>query len=172
MAPKQSRPDPADRLAAIHAQLVTAVEQLVDGDAWRRMLEVAARFPTYSSRNVLLIALRRPDATRCCGIRTWNSLGRRVRKGEKGIAILAPCLYRKRDENPEPADPGQNTDTASRRAAKELRGFRVVHVFDPLSRGSRELVPPWPVETRRRATAASLLRNSTPCNRNLRSLPP
>jgi len=121
-----SRSSTPDRLAAIHAQLVTAVEQLVEGDAWRRMLEIAVRFPTYSANNVLLIALQRQDATRVCGLRMWNSLGRRVRKGEKGIAILAPCLYRKRDDAPERADTGQ----PGRQATRELRGFRVVHVFD------------------------------------------
>jgi antirestriction protein ArdC len=125
-----TRPSSQDRLAAIHAQLVTAVEQLVDGDAWRRMLQLAARFPTYSANNVLLIAIQKPDATHVCGLRMWNSLGRRVRKGEKGIAILAPCLYRKRDDTPEQKQPTKEADEAGRKAARELRGFRVVHVFD------------------------------------------
>src|SRR3954454_11035522 len=95
------------RLAAIHAQLVAAVEDLVRSDAWARMLTIAARFPAYSPSNVLLIATQRPDATHVAGIRTWNSLGRRVTKGEHGIAILAPCTYRttREDSTPPSARP-------------------------------------------------------------------
>ena len=87
MSTESSRRDSTDRLAAIHAQLTRAVEELAGSDAWRRMLAVAARFPTYSPSNVLLIAIQRPDATRVAGLRMWNSMGRRVLKGEKGIAF-------------------------------------------------------------------------------------
>lgn len=82
---------------------------------------------------MLLISAQRPDATRVAGIRTWNSLGRRVKRGEHGIAILAPCVY--------PAPPGtsgeESTVDASamlaaepQTSARHLRGFRIVHVFD------------------------------------------
>jgi hypothetical protein len=161
-----TRPDGRDRLAAAQATLVAAVEALADSGAWRRMLDVAARFPSYSTNNCLLIASQKPDATRVCGIRTWNSLGRRVRQGEKGIAILAPCLYRPRSltgdhsgpsgGNRRPAGRGADfvrrdrsgpggapdwhagtgpwTETPDRPAVElahgELRGFRVVHVWD------------------------------------------
>ena len=55
----------------------------------------------------MLIARQKPDATNVAGLRTWNSLGRFVRRGEKGIFILAPMVGNKRnkDENSE-----QNTD--------------------------------------------------------------
>ena len=47
-----------------------------------------------SARNVLLILTQAPWATQVAGYRTWQQLGRQVRAGEKGIAILAPCRYR------------------------------------------------------------------------------
>ena len=120
-----------DRLAALHAQLTAAVEDLANSDAWRRMLETAARLPTYSPSNVLLIAVQRPDATRVAGFQTWKTLGRSVCKGEKGIAILAPCLYRGPDpDSPVPIAPSAEAQAAHDRAHRELRGFRVVHVFD------------------------------------------
>lgn len=117
-----------DRLAVIHSKLSAAVEELAGSDEWRRMLAVAARFPTYSPSNVLLIAVQRPDATRVAGLRMWNAMGRRVRKGEKGIAILAPCLYRSRDA--EPVSPGVKEPDDVRGEARQLQGFRAVHVFD------------------------------------------
>jgi hypothetical protein len=61
------------------------------------------------------------------GYRTWQQLGRQVRAGEKGIAILAPCRYRSAAGD-DPGDPG---DPAASRVV--VRGFRVVYVFDPLS---------------------------------------
>ncbi|WP_156387954.1 ArdC-like ssDNA-binding domain-containing protein [Cellulomonas sp. Root137] len=131
----RTSPSSEERLAALHEKLLAAVTDLVQSDRWRQMLTTAARFPTYSPSNVLLIAAQRPDATRVAGIRTWNDLGRRVVKGERGIAILAPCTYRPTRTDPEVAsrnaEPGPprsaDEDPVSRR---ELRGFRVVHVFD------------------------------------------
>lgn len=84
--------------------------------------------------------MQRPDAIRVAGIRTWNSLGRRVNKGEHGIAILAPCIDQAapgetadRGARPEVAGaavplppPGHEADSP----ARELRGFKIVHVFD------------------------------------------
>jgi antirestriction protein ArdC len=132
--------DRVDRLAAIHAQLTAAVEDLARSDAWRRMLTIAARLPTYSPSNVLLIAIQKPEATRVAGFAAWKSLGRHVRKGEKGIAILAPCLYRHEE------DTAVETAAVSRAAQpdpqgqRQLSGFRVVYVFD-LSQTEGEPLP-------------------------------
>ena len=122
-----------DRLSQLHAQLTAAVDDLAHSDAWRRMLDVAARLPTYSPSNVLLIAVQRPEATQVAGFRAWKSLGRHVVKGEKGIAILAPCLYRGRDtaeKQVRQMPSGEVSVTGQETAQRELRGFRVVHVFD------------------------------------------
>jgi len=109
----------ADRLEGIHQRLVGAVEAMVSGQDWQRLLAVARRFRTYSPNNVWLILAQRPDATRVAGFSTWRTLGRHVRRGERGIAILAPVVARRRDD-----DDGDDGE------AGVLRGFRVVHVFD------------------------------------------
>src|SRR5207244_9968641 len=121
---------PADREArvrALHEQLVEGVRALTTSEDWVRALEQAARFHRYSWRNSLLIALQRPEATRVAGYRTWQSLGRQVRRGEHGIAILAPMVYRKRDD-------AEETD-----ALVVLRGFKVVSVFDVAQTEGEEL---------------------------------
>ena len=51
-------------------------------------LGAMAKFHSYSFGNIMLIARQKPDATHVAGLRTWNSLGRFVRRGEKGIFIL------------------------------------------------------------------------------------
>ena len=112
-----------DKVRELHEQLVAGVEALVDSDRWRAFLAVAARFHRYSPTNVLLILLQAPYATRVAGYRRWQSLGRQVRKGERGIAIFAPCVYRARRLDDEEA-------AASPELAKVLRGFRLTYVWD------------------------------------------
>jgi antirestriction protein ArdC len=144
-ARRKDWPSTEDKLEALHYQLIEAVADLASSEAWMTMLRVAARFRDYSPSNVLLIAAQRPDATRVGGIRTWNSLGRHVLKGEHGIAILAPCVYRARDDDAGPregvadvAAPGNEPQPTARppqgdeaAAARRVpRGFKVVHVFD------------------------------------------
>jgi hypothetical protein len=78
-------------------------------------------------------ALQKPDATNVAGIRTWNSLGRFVKRGEKGIFILAPMIGKKRsqDEN------ATSEDADKKDSQPRLYGFRGVYVFDRLSRDLR-----------------------------------
>jgi len=109
------------RLEEVHTKLVSAIEALTTGEDWQRMLQVASRFHRYSFCNIALIASQRPDATQVAGYRTWKSLGRQVKKGEKGIAIFGPCR-RKRTEVDE--ESGEQTTRSY------IGGFTVVYVFD------------------------------------------
>jgi hypothetical protein len=77
-------------------------------------------------------ALQKPDATNVAGLWTWNSLGRFVKRGEKGIFILAPMIGKKRKEEVATADADSKSDGDAR-----LYGFRAVYVFDRLSRDLR-----------------------------------
>lgn len=104
-----------------------ALEQLAEAlragqsDALIRYLDTLARFHSYSFGNVMLIASQKPDATHVAGFQRWKKLGRHVRKGEHGIAILAPLVSRKKKE--------QEPDGEDKHD-KRVFGFRVVHVFD------------------------------------------
>ncbi len=127
-----------DKLAALHEQISDGVAALVDSEGWRAMLDTAAKFHSYSLGNLLLIALQAPQANRVAGLRSWQGLGRQVRKGERGIAILAPCTYRPktvdRAEPAAPAGPEPATSCSGGAAPdaggkQQVRGFRVVHVF-------------------------------------------
>lgn len=126
-----------DKLKAAHDKLQAAFEEIVSGDDWQRMLKVASKFHNYSFNNQLLIFLQRPDATHVAGFNKWRSLGRTVRRGEKGIQIFAPCKYKQKDESSEqshsPASNGalgSSSDSDSAQATHVIKGFRVVHVFD------------------------------------------
>jgi len=126
-----------DKLAALHEQISEGVAALVESEGWRAMLDTAAKFHSYSLGNLVLIALQAPQATRVAGFRSWQSVGRQVCKGERGIAILAPCTYRpKTADRAEPAAPADQEPATScsggavpDAGGRQVRGFRVVHVF-------------------------------------------
>jgi antirestriction protein ArdC len=98
-------------------------------------LGAMAKFRSYSFGNIMLIARQKPDATHVAGYRTWTSLGRFVRRGEKGIFIIAPMVGNKRNKKEENAE--QNTD--AREAQRTLYGFRGVYVFDVTQTEGKEL---------------------------------
>jgi len=110
----------------IAANLKELIAQLEAGhsNALTAYLDAMSRFHNYSFGNVLEIARQSPDATRVAGLYAWNQLGRKVKKGEKGIRILAPIIgiKRKRDEEAEKDITKQNTAV--------LVGFRNAYVFD------------------------------------------
>ena len=88
----------ADTLKTVTTEALDTLANLLDAghsDQLTAMLTAMARFHTYSWHNVCLIASQRPTATRLAGFQAWRTLGRFVRKGEKGIAILAPIVGRR-----------------------------------------------------------------------------
>ena len=98
------------------------VESVMHGrsEAVQAYLETISRFHTYSFGNQMLIAFQRPSATRVAGFQTWKSLGRFVKKDEKGIAILAPMTF---NAKPKESKDGSDTPTSYVR-------FRSATVFD------------------------------------------
>jgi antirestriction protein ArdC len=77
-------------------QLVAAL-QAGHSEALTAYLMAIGRFHRYSLHKVLLIASQKPNASYVAGFRTWNELGRFVKKGEKGIMILAPIIISQTD---------------------------------------------------------------------------
>jgi antirestriction protein ArdC len=110
----------ADALTTITTDALDTLAALLDeghSDQLTALLTTMARFHTYSWHNVCLIASQRPTATRVAGFHTWRTMGRFVRKGEKGIAILAPIVRRR----------GADIAVDDKRT---VVGFRAAYVFD------------------------------------------
>lgn len=80
------------KIDAVLKQLKDGVESIQESAKFRLFLSTMARFHDYSIGNLILIAIQKPDATHVAGFNTWKDLGRWVKKGEKGIAILAPVM--------------------------------------------------------------------------------
>lgn len=86
----------------------------------KQYLAAMARFRRYSCYNVMLIASQKPNATQVAGFHAWHKLGRFVKKGERGILILAPVVRKKAESNGE-AKPDESPVAL---------GFRTAYVFD------------------------------------------
>lgn len=108
------------------AQLTTDAAR---SQAMQDYLAICARFHQYSPFNQLLIVLACPDASYVAGFNAWKKFDRFVKRGERGIPILAPCLAR------------INPDDES--SPKVLKSFRVVYVFD-VSQTDGQPLPPAP----------------------------
>ncbi len=111
---------------AIAANVKALIEQLEAGhsDALTAYLNAMSRFHNYSFGNILEIARQKPDATRVAGLHAWNQLGRKVKRGEKGIRILAPIIGVERKSKEE----AEKDITKLNRPV--LVGFRNAYVFD------------------------------------------
>jgi antirestriction protein ArdC len=111
----------AARLEAAKAELTTAVEAVATSEQWQAFLAFAGKLHSYSANNRFWLfqqAMTRgwDDLGYVAGFRTWLSLGRYVRKGERGLKVLAPCRYKV-------------TDKETGEESWALRGFTVETVF-------------------------------------------
>lgn len=86
-------------------RLAEGVNELTTSATWHEFLRVQATFHQYSYRNALLISRQLPNASHVAGFRSWRSLGRSVRRGERAIWILAPAGQRLADEETDPISP-------------------------------------------------------------------
>ncbi len=123
--------------------LATETDAARRSDVFRGWLNAMAQFHSYSWNNQLLIAMQCPTATRVAGFHTWRKMNRFVRKGEKGITILAPCIYKpkKHDEQQ-----GEEIEPQTH-AIGTLRGFRAATVFDVSSTDGQPIASlPWKVK--------------------------
>jgi antirestriction protein ArdC len=114
----------------VKASIDALIEALEAGhsEALSAYLTAMSQFHNYSFQNILLIASQRPTATRVAGIRSWNELGRRVKRGEKGIMIFAPMIGYKRKASD--ANQNQESDARTDKPEARLVGFRALYVFD------------------------------------------
>jgi hypothetical protein len=130
-----STPKPQTAKEVIAANVKALIEQLEAGhsDALTAYLNAMSRFHNYSFGNILEIARQKPCATRVAGLYAWNQLGRRVKKGEKGIRILAPIIGIQR----KPKEEAEKDITKQNRPV--LVGFRSAYVFDVSQTDGAEL---------------------------------
>ena len=106
---------------ALHASIIDQVQQLADRGQWRKFLDFARSFHTYSLNNLLLILAQNRDATMVAGFRQWQVKGRQVRKGETSIKIFGYNSKKTKETDDE---------TSTDKEDRTVRYFPVLSVFD------------------------------------------
>ena len=120
---------------SIMQSLESGVEELFTSNRYQEFLKTMAKFHNYSFNNTMLIAMQRPDATLVTSYKNWQSMGRQVMKGEKGITIIAPAPYKKMkekevlDENQRPIM-GTDGKPKTEQVEVTVPNFKAVTVFD------------------------------------------
>lgn len=140
----ESRDKRADELHQITDKLEKGVKDVFQSDKYKQFLNVMAKFPRYSVNNTMLIMMQRPDAQLCQSFTGWKQMGRYVKKGEKGISILAPAPYKIEREQTKLDDKGRPVYDADGEPVKEkvevtIRAFKVVKTFDLAQTDGKEL---------------------------------
>ncbi len=130
-------PVPGDPYAKILERLYAEVARIDSGVDWKRIAAASRILNRFSPRNAVLVAMqacrRSEEVTQLAGYRNWQRLGRQVRSGERGYAILAP-VFRPTGRTAD-VDPPDDRPT----------GFRWVTVFDVSQTEGPDLAPPLPV---------------------------
>lgn len=126
-----------ERIKEIVAGIEDGIQNLFQSEKYAQYLRTMSRFHNYSLNNTILIHLQKPDATVCAGFKQWQSkFGRHVKKGERGITIIAPTPFRKKIEeeklDPDTQLPMRDPDGKIIMEEKTIKipMFRPVKVFD------------------------------------------
>ena len=136
----------AERMKEITDRLEAGIQALFESEQYKAYLTAMSKFHNYSFNNTLLIAMQKPDASLVAGFGKWrDDFERHVKKGEKGIKILAPSPYKVKKQM-EKIDPstqkpviGADGKPVTEEREIEIPAFRVVTVFDVIQTEGKEI---------------------------------
>ncbi|MEE8574700.1 MAG: ArdC family protein [Thermodesulfobacteriota bacterium] len=124
-----------------HKKLVEGIKQVIESESFRELIEFSTKFKNYSFGNTLMIWTQRKDANHVAGMIAWNSLGRKVNKGERGITIFAPIFKKVKKKDAE-----TGTEEGAEIERSRPIGFRAVRVWD-VTQTTGKPVPELKIET-------------------------
>ena len=140
----ESREKQAEQFKEITDKLEQGVSDVFSSDNYKQFLDTMAKFPRYSVNNNILIMMQKPDAQMCQSFTGWKEMGRFVKKGEKGIKILAPAPYTIQREQTKLDDRGnpmldKDGEPIMESVEIKVNAFKVVSTFDVSQTEGKEL---------------------------------
>ena len=153
-----------EKIKELTEKLEEGIKSVFASSKYREYLTVMSKFHSYSFNNSILILMQKPDARYVAGYRTWESLNRHVKKGEKGITILAPNPHRMTKEvtviNPETGQPKLDAEGKQMKEQKQIiyASFRPITIFD-VSQTEGEPLSELVTELKKKALNYPLLMN-------------
>ena len=108
-------------------RLDEGIREFFQGEHFKEYLATMSKLHHYSARNCILIERQHPGAEVVAGYGDWKKyFNRQVKKGEKGIMILAPFKRSIEVDVPGKLDPNGK----QLKEKKDILTFRPVYVFD------------------------------------------
>ena len=114
-------------------KLNEGIQMVFDSERYKSFMAFWSGFHSYSFRNTLLIMLQNPKASVCAGFNKWKEVGRNVKKGEKGLTVLAPIMKKVEVERKNPETEEKEKDI------EKIMLFKPVKVFDVSQTEGKEL---------------------------------
>lgn len=128
-AAAEARKQEMDQMAE---KLEAGVKDVFQGENYKAYLDFCAKMPRYSVNNQILIMMQKPDATMCQSFTGWKEMGRFVKKGEKGIRVMAPSPYKMEKEQDKMGADGKPVLDKDGEPVKEVVEIKV-NAFKPVS---------------------------------------
>lgn len=119
-----------EKVKEAYTLIEQGIKNITSSEQYKEFLKFSASFYNYSLNNQLLIWAQKPTATYVAGFNAWKKLGRNVKKGEKGIQILAPMRIKATRFN----------EDIEEEETVEFNRYRVTYVFD-VSQTEGEAIP-------------------------------
>ena len=143
--PKKAFEERKAEMDEISKKLENGVKDVFNGQNFKDYLKFCAKLPRYSVNNQLLIMMQKPDATMCQSYTGWKDMNRSVKRGEKGIRILAPAPYKMDKEQDKKDSFGKPVLDKDGEPVKEtvevtVNAFKPVSTFD-ISQTEGEPIP-------------------------------
>lgn len=131
----KSNEDRKEEVDALMKKLQTGVEEYIQSDRYRDLLDNMTKFHEYSMNNSIAIMLQRPDASLVASYTKWKSFNRQVKSGEKGIAILCPVKFKVMKEVTVLDDEGkikmdQDGQKIKKQEYQQCINYKIGYVFD------------------------------------------
>lgn len=90
MKGKSNNKNKVNKTKELFNKIIDGVTNIVESGEFAKFLKFSKNFHNYSFNNIILIFLQMPEATQVAGFKKWESMGRRLKKGAKGIQIVYP----------------------------------------------------------------------------------
>ncbi len=124
-----------EKIRELSAKITDGVKKTFEGDNFKKYLNSVSLFHDYSMRNTMLVLMQRENVTHVAGYQSWKKLNRFVKRGEKGISIIAPTTVTVKKEKSIYDDYGNEKFTAAGNPVTEqvketCINFTVAHVYD------------------------------------------
>jgi len=128
----------------VEEKLIRDAGVLLNDESFKRALSLRAHSYGYSFLNAILILAQRPFATTVAGFYRWKDFGRTIKKGERGITILAPIKKKEVKKVKKVDEDGIEEEVEV--TEEVLMGFKLAQVFDLSQTEGKDIAAPANVE--------------------------